>query len=71
MEFFKFIWDDLRSDFKRFTKIFAGVVLFGLILLTVSQLAFGYERTDADVPCGIIASFIIAITYHQYLLSES
>ncbi len=71
MNFFRYIWDDLRSDFRRFTKIFAGIVWIGLVVLTISQLLFGYERTDADVPCGIIAAFIIAVTYHQYLLSET
>lgn len=58
---------DIKSDPKTFLRILMIVVTGGSLLLAIS-LIFGYTMTSADIPCGLIACFILSITYHQYTL---
>ena len=69
MDFIKLILEDLRNDFTSFSKILFVIVLIGLGILAISMVFFSYKLTNVDVPCGLIASLIIAITLHQYKLS--
>ena len=49
---------------KLFIKLLIRVWLVGALLLLVSMLFFGYEMTNADIPCGLIAGVLLA-----YLIS--
>ncbi|MEO6693319.1 MAG: hypothetical protein ABIO44_13320 [Saprospiraceae bacterium] len=70
MELLKMVLEDLRNEFPSFSRILFGVIIFGLAFLAISISFFSYELTDADIPCGLIASFIIAVTIHQYEISN-
>ncbi len=63
------VFEDIRNDQKRFLIILAGLVGAGFLLLSVS-MSFGYEMTNADIPCGFISCLILAITFHQYKLYQ-
>ncbi|HMW38583.1 MAG: hypothetical protein K1X68_14110 [Saprospiraceae bacterium] len=66
-EYLDQIIDDIKSDPKTFLIILVIVVTGASFLLAIS-LIFGYSMTSADIPCGLIACFILSITFHQYTL---